>query len=98
MRNAKSNIFDFNYKSEINRTIFVTEFYYQAGEGGGNVYTLCINADRPDMPKVVNNSSDLDVYNYKYDFIIDNNGTKSELGVSAADFVVRLRDIVSSRD
>ena len=42
MKKAKSNIFDFNYNPEINRTIFVSEFYFQAGENGGNVYTFCI--------------------------------------------------------
>ena len=63
-----------------------------------DVYTLCIYADRPDMPKVENNSSDLDVYNYNYDFSIDNNGTKSEFRANAAKFVIHLRNIVLGRE
>ena len=59
-----------------------------------HVYTLCIYADREDMPKIDNNSSDINVYNYGYDFSIDNNGTKEELKNHAANFVICLRRIV----
>ena len=45
MEKEKSNIFDFNYNPEINRTIFVSEFYFQSGENGGNVYNFSIQFD-----------------------------------------------------
>ena len=45
IKKSKSNIFDFNYNSEINKTIFVTEFSVEYGEG--RVYTLCIEFKDP---------------------------------------------------
>ena len=74
IRNAKSNIFDFNYNSEINRTIFVTEFYYQAGEGGGNVYTLCIQFDDPLSEDIAFACADLNQNNLLYN--LDNINSK----------------------
>jgi hypothetical protein len=62
-----------------------------------HVYTLCILADRPDMPKVDNNDSDINVYDYHYDFYIDNNGTKGELKDKAAKFLVNLRRAVEGQ-
>jgi len=59
-----------------------------------HIYTLCIVADREDMPKVDNNSSDINVYDYEYDFYIENNGTKEELKEKANKFVTDLRKIV----
>jgi hypothetical protein len=58
---------------------------------GCNVYTLCIYADRADMPKVDNNSSDIEVYNYKYDFSIDNNESLEELKDKAIKFIIHLK-------
>ena len=63
---------------------------------GCNVYTLCIYADRADMPKVDNNSSDIEVYNYKYDFSIDNNESLEELKDKAIKFIIHLRKIYYS--
>ena len=47
IQKSKTDIFDYNYNKEINRTIFVTEFYYQSGKEGGNVYTVCIQFNYP---------------------------------------------------
>ena len=42
IQKSKTDIFDYNYNKDINRTIFVTEFYHQSGKDGGNVFTICI--------------------------------------------------------
>ena len=47
MQKAMTNIFDNNYNSNISKSIFVTDFYYQPGENGGNVFTLCIKFNDP---------------------------------------------------
>ena len=44
---AKTDIFDYNHKDNMNRTIFVTDFYYQVGDLYGNVYTICIQFTDP---------------------------------------------------
>lgn len=50
--------------------------------------TIFIKNDR--VPKVISNSSDANVENMKYDYIIDNNGTLAELEKKAKDFVLYL--------
>ena len=42
IQRAKSDVFDKNYGDNVNRTIFVTEFYAQAGEQKEPVFTMCI--------------------------------------------------------
>ena len=44
---AKSDVFDYNYNDYKNRSIFVTEYYYQAGGNAGNVYSMCIQFTDP---------------------------------------------------
>lgn len=50
--------------------------------------TIFIKNDR--VPKVTSNSSDANVENMKYDYIIENNGTLEELEQKAKDFVLKL--------
>ena len=42
IKKAQTDIFDYNYDSNINRSIFITEFYLQSGDNGENVFTICI--------------------------------------------------------
>ena len=71
---AKSDIFDFNYNTEINRTIFITEFYEQSGENGGNVFTLCIQFNDPISEDIAFACADLNQDNLLY--ILDNINSK----------------------
>ena len=47
IQKAKTEIFDYNSKFNNNRTIFVTEFYYQSGMDTTNVFTICVQFDEP---------------------------------------------------
>ena len=47
IQKAKTNIFDYNSDFNKNRTIFVTEFYYQSGMDFTNVFTMCVQFDEP---------------------------------------------------
>ena len=44
---SQTDIFDYNYDINNKRTIFVTDFYYQSGENGGTVFTMCIKFKDP---------------------------------------------------
>ena len=47
IQKAKTDIFDYNSFDNKDRTIFVTEFYYQSGMDFTNVFTMCIQFDEP---------------------------------------------------
>ena len=47
IQKAKTEIFDYNSQFNNNRTIFVTEFYYQSGMDTTNVFTICVQFDEP---------------------------------------------------
>ena len=47
IQKAKTDIFDYNSVNNKNRTIFVTEFYYQSGMNFTNVFTICVQFDEP---------------------------------------------------
>jgi len=47
IQKAKTDIFDYNSFNNKNRTIFVTEFYYQSGMDTTNVFTICVQFDEP---------------------------------------------------
>ena len=66
IKKAKSNIFDYNYNPEINRTIFITEFYSQIGDYGGIVYTICIEFDDPISGDIAFACADMNQENLLY--------------------------------
>ena len=41
IKKSKTNLFDYNYDLSINKSIFITDIYEQAG-GGGFVFTICV--------------------------------------------------------
>ena len=47
IQKAKQKILDYNSDFNDNRTIFVTEFYYQSGMDTTNVFTICVQFDEP---------------------------------------------------
>ena len=47
IQKAKTDIFDYNSKFNNNRSIFMTEFYYQSGMKMTNVFTMCVQFDEP---------------------------------------------------
>ena len=47
IQKAKTDIFDYNSVDNKNRSIFVTEFYYQSGMDFTNVFTMCVQFDEP---------------------------------------------------
>lgn len=50
-----------------------------------NAYTLLIKNDN--VPNITSNDGDANVFNYNYDYIIENNGTLEELKDKARDFL-----------
>lgn len=56
-------------------------------------YTLLIDGKHEKMKDVTNNRSDTDIFEYDYDFIIKNYGTKKELKEEAAEFVKELEKL-----
>ena len=56
---SQTDIFDYNFDINNKRTIFVTDFYYQPGENGGIVYTMCIKFEDPITKKEAYACSDL---------------------------------------
>jgi hypothetical protein len=54
------------------------------------VLTLLIRNNR--IEPILTNDSDANIENYKYDYIIDNNGNLKDLLQSAADFIVNLQE------
>ena len=59
LKKAKTDIFDINYKDKENRTIFVTEFYNQAGTGIETVFNICIEFIDPFSEKLAYMCSDV---------------------------------------
>lgn len=51
-----------------------------------NAKTLLIN--NPRVPLITSNTSDGNVYNYDYDFIIENEGTLEDLKEKAKEFML----------
>ena len=47
---------------------------------------------RDTVKHIVSNMADENVFNYYYDFVIDNNGTKEELNSKAKDFIQEVID------
>lgn len=47
---------------------------------------------RDTVKHIVSNMADENVFNYHYDFVIDNNGTKEELNSKAKDFIQEVID------
>ena len=47
IQKSQTNIFDYNYDINNRKTLFITDFYFQAGEGGGKVFTMCILFEDP---------------------------------------------------
>ena len=41
IQKSKTDIFDYNYDKNINKSIFITDLYYQSGTNDA-VFTLCI--------------------------------------------------------
>ena len=68
IQNAKSDIFDYNYKDNKNRTIFVTEFYPQAGENEEIVFTMCIEFIDPISGKAAYGCADINQRD-KFDYL-----------------------------
>ena len=58
IKKAKSDVFDINYKDNENRTIFVTDFYYQVGVEIEIVFTICIEFTDPISNKLAYLCSD----------------------------------------
>ena len=59
IKKAKSDIFDINYKDNINRTIFVTEFYSQVSSELELVFSICIEFVDPFTDKLAYICSDV---------------------------------------
>lgn len=53
---------------------------------------ITVLVDR-DVPDVDSNASDMDVLNYQYDYVVDNNGTMEDLSNTAYTFVESLKNI-----
>ena len=74
MKKAKSNVFDLNYKDNVNRTIFITNFYKQAGTDSEIIFSMCIEFIDPISNKFAYMCSDINSEDLNYN--LDNINSK----------------------
>ena len=87
IQKAKSKIYDINYKSDKNRTIFVTNFYAQLDiENSPNVYTICIQFLDPITNGNAYTCCDVNQEDLIYAFDILNSNLKGYYFISSIGF------------